>query len=135
MNLAFPFRKEKSTIFGSIYRPIAQVSFWSQRYKMWEEITVIVDTGADYTLLPNYLADMFGIDLETEAQPFSTQGVGGKEIVYIVPKHKVLLGKWERTIPVGFLERNTIPPVIGRHMFLETFETHFSKNQAVIFRE
>ena len=91
MNLAFPFRKEKSTIFGSIYRPIAQVSFWSQRYKVWEEITVIVDTGADYTLLPNYLADMFGIDLETEAQPFSTQGVGGKETVYIVPKHKVLI--------------------------------------------
>ena len=134
MNLSFPFRKEKSPIFGYIYRPIAYVSFWSRRYKMWGEITVIVDTGADYTLLPYYLAEVFGIDLETEARPFSTQGVGGKETVYVVPKHNVLLGAWERTIPVGFLERNTIPPVMGRHLFLETFETLFSKNQAVVFR-
>ncbi len=59
----------------------------------------LTDTGADYTLLPHYLANTFDIDLETQAQPFTTQGVGGQETVYIVPKQGVLFGDKEVAVP------------------------------------
>ena len=133
MVLKFPFRVEKSSILGLIHRPVAQVFFWSNREKVWTEIWMIVDTGADYSLLPRFMARELKIDLETECKIFSTYGVGGKERVYFLPKIKVKLGKWERIIPVGFLERNEIPPLLGRHLFLETFETVFSSNHTVSF--
>lgn len=132
MELKFPFRQEKSIILGKIYRPFAQVHFWSPKGKSWTEIWMIIDTGADYTLLPRYLATDLGISLE-KGQVFHTTGIGGSERVYFFPKIRVKLGSWERKIPVGFLERNEIPPLMGRHLFLETFEALFSSDHTVAF--
>jgi len=133
MALKFHFRREKSSILGLIYRPIAQVFFWSQKDKFWSEVWMIVDTGADYTILPRFMADSLGVDLEKDCRIFTTYGIGGGERVYFLPKIKVKLGSWERVIPVGFLERNEIPPLMGRHLFLETFETLFSSSYTVRF--
>lgn len=94
---------------------------------------MVVDTGADYTLLPRYIADKLGISLERDCKTFITYGVGGGERVYLLPKVKVRLGDWERIISVGFLERNEIPPLMGRHLFLETFETLFSSDHILSF--
>lgn len=94
---------------------------------------MIVDTGADYTLLPRFMASILGIDLEKDCRIFKTLGVGGEERVYFLPKIKAKLGDWERTIPIGFLERNEIPPLMGRHQFFETFETNFSSKHFVSF--
>lgn len=133
MVLKFSFKKEKSSILGTIYRPISRVLFWSTDKNSWVAVRMIVDTGADYTLLPRFMANELGIDLEKDCKIFNTYGVGGGERVYFLPKIKVKLGEWERNIPVGFLERNEIPPLMGRHLFLETFETLFSLNHTVSF--
>lgn len=133
MALKFLFRREKSSILGIIHRPVAQAFMWSDKDNQWLEVWMIVDTGADYTLLPRFMADKLGINLEKDCQVFSTFGVGGGERVYFLPKIKVRLGKWERTIPIGFLERNEIPPLMGRHLFLETFEILFSSNHTISF--
>lgn len=96
-------------------------------------LRMIVDTGADYTLLPRFMANKLGIDLEKDCKIFSTFGVGGAERVYFLNKIRAKLGVWERIIPIGFLERDEIPPLLGRHQFLETFETLFSSNHIVSF--
>ncbi len=133
MVLKFPFKIEKSAILGTIHRPMAQVLFWSKQTRQWIEVWMIVDTGADYTLLPRFMADKLGVNLEKDCKVFHTYGVGGGERVYFLSKTKVKLGEWERIIPIGFLERNEIPPLFGRHLFLETFETVFSSNHVVSF--
>jgi hypothetical protein len=135
MVLSFPFKKEKSAILGSIYRPVARVQFWSKISNEWVAVRMIVDSGADYTLLPRYMADQLGVGLETDCQKFSTYGIGGGEKVYFLPKIKVKLGNWDRVIPVGFLERDEIPPLMGRHLFMETFDTEFTKKHVVVFNE
>lgn len=94
---------------------------------------MIINTGADYSLLPRFMASDLGVNLEKDCRIFTTYGIGGGEKVYFLPKMKVKLGNWERFIPVGFLERNEIPPLMGRHLFLETFETLFSSNHTVSF--
>ena len=134
MALKFLFRKESSTILGTIHRPIAKVLFLSKKGNYWSEIWMIVDTGADYTLLPRYVAHDLQIDLEKECKVLLTQGIGGAEKVYFLPKITVKLGEWERTIPVGFLERDGIPPLMGRHLFFETFEATFSPNHSLTFK-
>lgn len=133
MVLKFSYKKEKSAILGLIHRPVAQVFFWSEKDKIWSEIWMIVDTGADYSLLPRFWADKLAIDLEKDCKIFTTYGVGGGERVYFLPKIKVKLGDWERIIPIGFLERNEIPPLMGRHLFIEIFETLFSAKHIVSF--
>lgn len=133
MVLKFLFKVEKSAILGTIHRPIAQVFFWSKKSKQWIEIWTIIDTGADYTLLPRFMAGKLGISLEKDCKVFTTFGIGGGERVYFLPKINAKLGNWKRVVPVGFLERNEIPPLLGRHLFLETFETLFSSNHIVSF--
>ena len=133
MALTFPFEKSNSPLFGNIYRPVAQVYFYSENKKRWYETWMIVDTGVDYTLLPKYFSERLGIDLKQDCKVFNTSGIGGNEKVYLNNKTKVRLGPWERVIPVGFLNRNEIPPLLGRRQFLETFESLFSSNHKLTF--
>ena len=126
--LKFPFEKRPSSIFGQVFRPIAKVNFWSNKIKRWVEIIMIVDTGADYTLLPRFYALDLGINLRKDCIPYSTTGVGGAEKVHIFKKAKVKLGKWGRVIPIGFLDRDDIPPLLGRQDFLENFKVVFYKH-------
>ena len=94
---------------------------------------MIADTGADYTLLPKFLADQLGIDLNKDCQPFTSYGVGGNQKVYLFPSLRIRLGEWERRIPVGFLDKDAVPPLLGRHKALEKFNTLFSKTNFVEF--
>ncbi len=133
MALTFPFEKSLSPIFGTIHRPVAKVYFFSQAKKRWYETWMIVDTGADYTLLPKYFAARLGVDLSKDCQVFRTAGIGGEEKVYLLRKTKVKIGQWERDVPVGFLQRDDIPPLLGRQLFLETFEVSFSSGHTLTF--
>lgn len=133
MALTFSFEKSRSPIFGEIRRPVAQVYFYSKSKNRWYETWMIVDTGADYTLLPKYFAVRLGIDLKKDCITFRTSGIGGEEKVYLLKKIKIKLGSWERVIPVGFLDKDNIPPLLGRHLFLETFEALFSSKHTLTF--
>lgn len=133
MVLTFPFEENFSPILGKIHRPIAQAFFFSQKKNRWYETWMIVDTGADYTLLPKYFAERLSINLKKDCKTFKTEGIGGTEKVYFLKRIKAKLGEWERNIPVGFLDRDEVPPLLGRHAFLETFETLFSSNHTLTF--
>lgn len=125
MEIQFPFEIKNSGIFGKTARPVAKVDFWSKLTNNWVSVIMLVDTGADYTLLPKFYADYLGVNLEKDCQPFSTFGVGGSETVYLLKKMKIQLGNWQIKIPVGFLERDDIPPLLGRQGFLEKFKVVF----------
>ncbi len=130
MAISFAFKKETSSLLGTIYRPIATVFFLNAKTKIFKPVTMIVDTGADYTLLPRFLAESLGIDLKSDCRKLDTEGVGGKETVFFCKrKITVRLGDWQRKIPLGFLDNDFIPPLLGRHEFLETFETVFDNRQ------
>ncbi len=133
MALTFQFEKSNSPILGTIYRPVARVFFYSKSKKRWYETWMIVDSGADYTLLPRYFSYRLGIDLKKDCQVFKTAGIGGEEKVHFLRRIKAKLGIWEREIPVGFLDRDNVPPLLGRHLFLETFEVYFSPTHYVTF--
>lgn len=128
MAITFQLREYTSSIFGKIRRPVAQVFFQHQVDRSWQPITMLVDTGADYTLLPKFLAPSLGISLIHDCNLITTQGVGGKSKVYLLSsKITVRLGEYKRKIPVGFLDDNYIPPLFGRQDFLETFRVIFDK--------
>lgn len=91
------------------------------------------------TYIPDADTLNFGIDLnidfETDCKIFYTSGIGGAEKVFLLPRIEVQIGGFKRTIPVGFLDRNEVPPLLGRHLCLETFEMYFASNHITYFSE
>ena len=122
MRIVYPFEPVPSKIFGRLYRPVAAVHFWSLRLREWQEVFAVVDTGADYTLLPRFYADDFGINVRKNCRRMKAKGIGGTAEVFLYPKMKAsFLGK-HLTFPVGFSAQNDIPPLLGWHKFLERFK-------------
>lgn len=136
MEISVPFEKRATSIFGETWRPVAFVDFQSlSDLDEWTTIRMIVDTGADYTLLPRSYALALDVDIERDCEQFETSGVGGTEMVFIHRAIRVRLGDWTATVPVGFLDRNAVPPLLGRFHFLEslsvTFENHITTFRSI----
>lgn len=133
--VSFRFEQRESRNLGRLNEPIITVWLRSPKTQEWEKIRMLVDTGADFTILPRYLAVLLDIDLKKEAQKITTSGVGGDQAVYLFSNLEVKVGGFLREIPVGFSESNKIPPLMGRHHFFETFQVEFFKDQKITFRE
>lgn len=134
MEIGFPFERRPSSIFGVVWRPVALVEFCSLvDTNIWTTIRMIVDTGADYTLLPRSYAKALGVNLERDCKPYETLGIGGHEVVYVHPRIKVRLGTWEAEVTVGFLDRDAVPALLGRQQCLEALSVLF-ENHTTIFR-
>lgn len=126
MRIVFPYETKKSSIFKKIKRPVAKVAVWSKLINNWLEYTMIVDTGSDYTILPKSCAFDLGISLLKDCQEHESRGIGGKEKVYFLKrKVKIKIGNREEKIPLGFLDRNNIPLLLGRQECLNKFGVLF----------
>ena len=112
-----------------IHRPVAPVEFWSARAGAWVTIIMLVDTGADYTLLGRAHAAVLGVDLRRHCRRVTTAGIGGTEAVHLMPRVSMSLGSRSRVIPVGFLDRDDVPPLLGRLLCLDTFKVCFAARQ------
>ena len=120
--VSFAFERRSSPLFGVVHRPIAVVGLWSKKIQRWAQVVMLVDTGADYTLLPKVYAAHLGVRLDRDCRVFETMGIGGRERVYLLKRWPMQLQQWRRDIPVGFLTRNDVPPLLGRQACLETFK-------------
>lgn len=132
--IQFNFEKATSSIFGSVFRPIALVYFYAEKTNIWIPVWGIVDSGADYTILPKGYAGKLGIDIVKDCEEHVTFGIGGEEKSKIFKKGILRIGNWKKKAPIGFLDSNDIPPLFGRQGFLETFEV-ILKNHKTIFRK
>ncbi len=133
MKLTFPFEPETSGLFGHVYRPVIQCDFWSLRLQKWITIDTLIDTGADYSLLPHFLAYNLGIDLKKDCKRIQTMGVGGGETVYFYPKCKIHLGRRSFFIPLGFLSHDDIPALLGRQECLDRFKILLDKRKTTLW--
>lgn len=123
MKTSFPYEVKKSSIFKFVRRPVVIASFWSRRFNRFVEYSLIVDTGADYTLFPKAIAADLGIDLRRDCVQFKSRGVGGEAKVYLVKtKIAIMIGNVKRQIPLGFLDHDDIPPFLGRQECLDSFK-------------
>ncbi len=135
MELKFNFEYRGESHFGKIYRPYARVLLKSPKQELWLNEWLIVDTGADFTTLPRYIARELDIDLKGDCMNGSTSGVGGKQVIFLLKKYlEVKLGETTRRVPVAFFDNNQVPGLMGRQGFIETFDTEFLKAHVVVFK-
>lgn len=128
----FTFETIETKHLGVIRRPVANVEFWSTEFNEWQTHTMLIDTGADYTILPMYMVGLLGLDL-SQAQTVTTNGIEGNRKTSFFEGLKVRIGQHERVIPVGVAHTSRIPPLMGRHLFFETFNTTFEGSDKVTF--
>lgn len=135
MDVRFVFEYEGKNFFGKVYRPVAKVSLKSPNNNIWTDTWMIVDTGADFTIIPQYVSDDLGISLEEDCIKDVTIGVGGQRTIYLCKaKVHAQIGNFEREIPLAISDSNEVPPLLGRLGFLETFDTEFLKKHVVVFK-
>lgn len=122
----FPYEEKLSKIFQKIKRPVAPVKIWSSFFSEWITFSMVVDTGADYTILSIYNALTLGIDINKDCRKLETIGIGGKQTVYFYNKKiKIKIGDCELKIPVGFAQSGNIPAILGRQGCLDNFKLTF----------
>lgn len=135
MDVKFSYKFEGKSYFGDIYRPVAIVSLRSPKFNTWINIWMVVDTGADFTILPKFVAKDLGIDLETDCIIDTTRGVGGEQTIHLCKiRVKAQIGDLKRVIPLAFFNTDELPALLGRLGYLETFDTEFLKSRFVIFK-
>lgn len=136
MNAKFSYEKVSEHFFGTIRRPIAQVSFKAKGQDIWVKTWMIVDTGADFSILPRYYAKDLGISFSKDCIKNATIGVGGQTAVYLYKsKMEARIGTLKRKVPIAFFDSNEIPALLGRLGFMETFDMEFLKTHTVVFKD
>lgn len=136
MDVKFPYESIVKDKFGYIYRPLAKVTFQSPVTSKLMEVWMVVDTGADYTILPRLFSEKLRISLERDCDKDVTSGVGGEKTIYFYKKKvKARIGPLERNVPLAFFDTNEVPALLGRLGFLETFDTEFLKTHVVVFKD
>ncbi|MEN8253816.1 MAG: retroviral-like aspartic protease family protein [Patescibacteria group bacterium] len=133
-SVSFSFKKDDTRVLGAIYQPVAKVYFLSDFDNKWRSIQMLVDTGADYSILPKYAVSLLEIDLKKSKRVVESVGIGGSQKVSFIEKTKVKIGSFKREIPVGIAHSNKLPPIMGRHLFFETFNVSFNKRNKLIFK-
>ncbi len=99
------------------------------------ELIFLLDSGADYTVLPIDIAEILGLDLSKQAE--KTKGVGGEVdtiqsdvMVNIKNSHE----EYTFRIPICVLmDRNSrVPPLLGRMGFFDEFEIKIKQKRGII---
>jgi len=137
MDVKFDYEFGGKSYFGKIFRPVAKVSFKSEIKDLWSDVWMIVDTGADFTILPRYVSNDLGISLERDCILDTTVGVGGEQKIYLYKqKIRVKIRDFLREIPLAFFDSDEVPPLLGRLGFMETFDVEFLslKSHKTIFK-
>lgn len=122
--IRFPYEVRASHLVGAIRRPVAAVRIYSTVFQRWLAYTMVVDTGADFSVLPASVALDVGIPLKA-CEPQTVSGVGGHQRIFLYRTLRVRLGSWEGVLPAGFVEREDLPPLLGRCRCLDVFDVRF----------
>lgn len=129
------FKKIGNTYLGEIYRPNITVEVFLENIGKWQPVEMIVDSGADYTLLPRRFAQLLEINLSQDCLSDTTVGIGGSETIYLYKEGiTIKIGNWQKKVPVGILERDDIPPLLGRLRCLEVLKVIFDKRKTIFQR-
>lgn len=130
MSIEFPLINI-NTKFGIIPTPLLDVSVLTNAgYQLYQ---FLFDTGADFTMLPRYMAEDTGLNLKTLPQ-IRSMGIEGKGIIVYVGNIRIKVGTEELTILCLFSEKDTTPFLLGRMDIFLHFSINFdNKHKRVIF--
>ncbi len=131
MKKCFKFARENSSSLGFVYRPIAKVGLKDANGDMFE-LSMLVDSGADISILSKRIGDIMGVDVEQgEAKVF--RGIVGEMMAY-VHKISLFIDGEEVETRVAFA-LSEVPNLLGRLDIFKNFEISFRKEEEFCFSD
>lgn len=129
--MEFPYSL-KITNIGKLLTPYCWLDITTHK-KTIRKIKFLFDTGADFTSLPKFMAEVVGIDLNCAKQEIMYTANNESMITYL-GKIKVRIDTQEMMIPCVFTDRDDTPFLLGRAGTIELFEILMSaKNKKLTF--
>lgn len=125
--LRFAFTRGRSEIYGIVYRPSAKVYLRSSR-GTWLPHYMLVDTGADFSLLPKLIGEVLGLTKSATDRPHRAGAVGGW-IWVIMRRLRMRLGDREFEADVGWAQTNGAPLLLGRADVFDHFRICFDQRE------
>lgn len=130
MSIEFPLI-DVNTKFGIIPTPLLTISVLTKMG--YQGYQFLFDTGADFTMLPRYMAEDIGINLNTLPQVRS-YGIEGRGIKVYIGNIKIKFAAEKLNIRCLFSEKDTTPFLLGRIDVFANFNIAFdNKHKRVIF--
>ncbi len=126
MKITFDYQQEYSRIFGTIYRPVAEVRIIVNDINIRERF--YVDSGADITLIPKSMGEVFGFTVD-KVQEMS--GVGGT-IPTVIKDVVLTIGDKKFDAKIAWALIENIPPLLGRKDVFDNFRVTFNEAKKVV---
>lgn len=120
----FPFFKK-----GNMKYPFIEVDFlYVDDTKKEEGVMCLLDSGADYSVLPKDLGEKLGIDFSELKVVDAPEAIAGKINVkcYVSSLSIKFLGAKILT-EVIWIDKENVMPVIGRKGFFDKFDVYFKQ--------
>jgi len=130
----FEYIKQKSAIFGTVGRPLIRIRIFSEKKKIWIPIyDVLLDSGADVSILPRFLGDMIVNDI-TKGKQIELRGICpySKLIAYIHNLRIIIVGK-ELSLPVAIADSDDVPVIFGRVKGMDMFNITLNNGKETVF--
>jgi hypothetical protein len=128
--ITFKYKKEKSDLLGTIYRPVAEVGFKDKDGNLLVSF-MYIDSGADITLIPRALGESLGLQFD-EKEIEEIKGVGAATVPIIIRKMWLKLGKHEFEARIAWALEENVPPLLGRLDIFNRFEVRFKEKEKVV---
>lgn len=133
MEIEFDFRKEESSIFGPILRPVARIFLIKGKIKVPE--IFYVDSGADVTLIPKSVGEILGFKVKSPNEISEIKGIGERGIPIVIRDVVLQIDKIKIKTKIAWSLIEEVPLLLGREDFFKYFDIIFAKNRRTIFRQ
>ncbi|MBI2183365.1 MAG: hypothetical protein HYU39_00235 [Thaumarchaeota archaeon] len=130
MNIVpFGFRAERiRELNRTVYRPYIELELKTSAGG-WIRVALLVDSGADYILLPRSACEAAGYNWEA-GKEFKLGGISRKAECKIIVRHQevmVRIGGNAFPVPVAFAEIEGVPQLLGREGVFNRFDVAFKQ--------
>lgn len=126
--LEFDFREGHSRIFGKVFRPFTSVTLKNGGKETSQ--FMLVDSGADLTLISKSVGDYLGLTL-TSDEIIEVKGVGERGIPVVLKKVNIKIGDKEVETTLAWSLVEEIPLLLGRKDIFNNFEITFKDNKTI----
>lgn len=112
-----------STIWGEIFYPGLKVDVWLTLFG-YQPFEFILDSGADSTLVPRYMANLVGVQIPPVPDIYVT-GITRRRMPAYKGRLRLRIQNEEFEVRCLFTRSNTTAFLLGRLDFFSLFDVHF----------
>jgi len=122
--IVFKYRRQKSSSFGDILRPIADVIVEFNGNQI--EVPMYIDSGADITLLPFTMGKALGFKEEAD-EIKQMKGISGAGVPFVAKTISIFLSNERIEAKIAWSMVEDVPPLLGRMDVFPRFKILFDE--------